>query len=113
MFTIFPTRQEKRMLLIFADSVDNAQLIRQQQILNADVTGLKERDIDVHIYYADKNADRFRIHKIKTKFTVVLIGKDGGEKLRSTQPFTVKKLYATIDAMPMRQQEMKHQPKTE
>jgi len=36
---------------------------------------------------------------------VVLIGKDGGEKLRSAQPITAERLFATIDAMPMRQSE--------
>ena len=38
-------------------------------------------------------------------FTVILIGKDGGEKLRSSDPIPAQKLLDTIDAMPMRQQE--------
>ncbi len=40
-------------------------------------------------------------------FTVVLIGKDGGAKLRSRKPLSMEKLKETIDAMPMRQDEMK------
>lgn len=41
------------------------------------------------------------------EFTVVLVGKDGGEKLRSQLPIPWSKLAETIDSMPMRQDEMK------
>jgi hypothetical protein len=41
------------------------------------------------------------------RFTVVLLGKDGGEKFRSSKPVTIEKLDALIDAMPMRQQEVR------
>lgn len=37
---------------------------------------------------------------------VILIGKDGGAKLRSEKPLSMAKLQETIDAMPMRQDEM-------
>lgn len=36
------------------------------------------------------------------RFTVILIGKDGGEKRRSGEPMSAATLTATIDAMPMR-----------
>ena len=38
-------------------------------------------------------------------FAVVLIGKDGGEKLRSTDPVAAEKLTDLVDTMPMRQRE--------
>jgi len=41
------------------------------------------------------------------EFTVVLVGKDGGEKFRSNLPVTIEELDALIDAMPMRQQEVR------
>jgi hypothetical protein len=42
------------------------------------------------------------------EFTVVLIGKDTGEKLRRVgAPLQPEELFATIDAMPMRQAEMR------
>ena len=47
----------------------------------------------------------FRI--VPHQLTVVLIGKDGGEKFRSNDPVTIEKLDALIDAMPMRQQEVR------
>lgn len=40
-------------------------------------------------------------------FAVVLIGKDGGAKYRSTDPITPDQLFGIIDAMPMRQREMR------
>jgi hypothetical protein len=39
-------------------------------------------------------------------FQVLLIGKDGGVKLRSSGPVSMKDLFGLIDSMPMRQQEM-------
>ncbi|MGI4806175.1 MAG: DUF4174 domain-containing protein [Janthinobacterium lividum] len=40
-----------------------------------------------------------------------MIGKDGGEKLRSNQAVSLEKLYNTIDDMPMRKNEMKQNRK--
>ena len=37
---------------------------------------------------------------------VLLIGKDGGVKLRSTEPVSTDELFALIDSMPMRRREM-------
>jgi len=39
-------------------------------------------------------------------FQVLLIGKDGGVKLRSSGAVSMKDLFGLIDSMPMRQQEM-------
>ncbi|MBW4517481.1 MAG: DUF4174 domain-containing protein [Timaviella obliquedivisa GSE-PSE-MK23-08B] len=41
------------------------------------------------------------------KFTVILVGKDGTEKQRSQTPIDPATIFRTIDAMPMRQQEMR------
>lgn len=46
---------------------------------------------------------RFRIDQ--NDFTVILLGKDGGEKLRSDTPVTMEILTRLIDSMPMRQKE--------
>jgi hypothetical protein len=50
---------------------------------------------------------RRRFHVGASEFEVILLGKDGGEKLRSKVPITLARLNKTIDAMPMRKQEMK------
>ncbi len=43
----------------------------------------------------------------RSTFAVLLIGKDGGVKLRSGRPFALHALFDAIDAMPMRQDEMR------
>jgi hypothetical protein len=40
-------------------------------------------------------------------FRVVLVGKDGTEKRRDAEPVTPRSIFDTIDAMPMRQREMR------
>jgi hypothetical protein len=40
-------------------------------------------------------------------FEVILIGKDGGVKKRKTELMSTDGLFAIVDAMPMRQSEMK------
>jgi len=40
-------------------------------------------------------------------FRVVLVGKDGTEKRRDAEPVTARSIFDTIDAMPMRQREMR------
>lgn len=56
---------------------------------------------------------RKQFHVNDRTFTVILLGKDGAEKFRSHVPVTIEKLDALIDAMPMRQQEVRdgHSPK--
>ena len=41
------------------------------------------------------------------RFTVVLVGKDGGEKFRSHEPAPPQDIFGRIDAMPMRRREMR------
>jgi hypothetical protein len=40
-------------------------------------------------------------------FRVLLVGKDGTEKRRDAAPVSVRSVFDTIDAMPMRQQELR------
>jgi len=89
---------------------------KQRDLLKGHEEELKERDVSV-LWVPDlddfdgvssgKWRDlRRRFHIDDRRFTVVLVGKDGGEKFRSHVPVTIEKLDALIDAMPMRQQEM-------
>ena len=45
------------------------------------------------------------------RFQVILVGKDGGVKLRSDKPVPAAELFGLIDAMPMRQEEMRRKTK--
>jgi hypothetical protein len=42
---------------------------------------------------------------------VILVGKDGGEKLRRTEYITLKDIFSLIDAIPMLQANMKERGK--
>lgn len=98
----------KRLLLIYADTKNNAELVKQQQLLHSDAAGLRNRDLEVKFFTRNENPKAFTDKHLKEPFTVILVGKDGGEKLRTHEVLSLQKLYGTIDAMPMRQQEMKH-----
>ena len=41
------------------------------------------------------------------QFTVILVGKDGGEKYRAERVVDPDELFALIDMMPMRRREMR------
>lgn len=45
--------------------------------------------------------------KTDAGFEVILLGLDGGVKLRQNELLQLEKLYGTIDVMPMRRQEIK------
>jgi len=105
-------RWKMRPLLVFATAGD-PRLSDQRGILAAERGAVAERDlkiieiVDTEVHgTADTAATlRDRYEVAADSFMVVLIGKDGGEKLRSAQPITAERLFATIDAMPMRQSE--------
>ena len=113
---------KNRVLLIFSPSQQMAEYREQLDRLRADATGMQERDLVTYRIFPeglitserdvlDHNdlSDQWRSQYgvDPETFVVILVGKDGGEKLRSTEVIRLEKLYATIDAMPMRRQEMR------
>ena len=114
-------RWQNRLLLVFAPEEDDPRLARQIAISREHGDGLAERDlllmevvgrkamrIEGHAGSAtDAQALRDRHDVASDEFAVILIGKDGGMKRREPRPFEAEDLFATIDAMPMRQREMR------
>ena len=94
-----------RMVLVFGN---NSTLVKEQfSALQKDSSGLAERDLIVkQVKPGDKLYQTYDII-IDESFTVILIGKDGGEKYRSASLLTASRLFAMVDAMPMRQAEMR------
>ncbi|MBD2714731.1 DUF4174 domain-containing protein [Microvirga sp. STR05] len=107
------SKWQKRVLLLCAPALDDANLRRQQQLLEPVRAGLDSRDLVVRevnlsqLSTADKQYLTQRLGVAAGGFMAVLIGKDGGVKRRETRPLPPAKLFSTIDAMPMRQQEMR------
>lgn len=91
---------------------------RQRDLLQAHEAELKERDVVVMFVPVADDGDqpsdrhlrelRREFQVADAEFTVVLVGKDGGEKFRSHAPVTIEKFNDVIDAMPMRRQEVRN-----
>ncbi|MFD1343477.1 DUF4174 domain-containing protein [Litorisediminicola beolgyonensis] len=98
---------ENRPVVIFAPSRAHPGYGKQRKILEEVRDGLIDRDIvvlsDTDPAQEGALRDRYGAHE----FEVLLIGKDGAIKLRRTEPVSAQELFETIDAMPMRQREMK------
>lgn len=109
-----------RPLLIFAESETNQALSEQRRIVATSRAGLAERDVVVIWVIGNKASSelgpaplmsaadlRSRYGVDVNAFRSVLVGKDGGVKLSSSEPLGTTRLFATIDAMPMRRDEMR------
>jgi hypothetical protein len=107
--TVAQMKWERRVLIVSAVNAGDAELAEQRRILAAWKTNAAARDLtivevvgDTVRGVGDSAAALRRRYHLPTAFTAILIGKDGGEKLRSAKPFPAAALEATIDAMPMR-----------
>jgi hypothetical protein len=109
-----------RPLVVFADNEALAPLAEQRRMVSDGRSRLAERNVVVIWVVGDKvsaefgphpgasaKALRARFGTSTSPFRAVLVGKDGGTKLNSASPLSASALYATIDAMPMRQNEMR------
>ena len=125
--TVRAMRNCYRPLLVFAPALDTPQLLAQFDALKDHAADLKSRAVlyvpivpEGHnqpipgnriptgrLSEDDLAATRHRFQVAPEDFLVVLIGKDGGEKLNSRTPVTIEQLKKLIDSMPMRQDEMK------
>ena len=92
---------KNRVLLLFAPSETDAVLKEQTALIEAHATGFQDRDLIVFVVPAHAPWWE-RFHADAGRFTVVLIGKDGGEKLRQTSLLQPEKLFQVVDSMPMR-----------
>ena len=113
-------RWKNRVLVLFSPSESDASFQLQKQGLASSAEGVVDRDLVIleimeqgqsrtgNQLLSEKSvqAIRKRFEVQAGTFQVLLIGKDGGVKLRSTEPVSTKDLFGLIDSMPMRQQEM-------
>jgi hypothetical protein len=109
-----------RLLLIFAPSASDEDHKEQIRLLEGSETGSEDRDLILATIFEDGAGEledgaismeeasglRETFGIPKDRFTVVLVGKDGGEKFRSYIPVSLRDIFDRIDAMPMRRREM-------
>ncbi len=120
-FNLSDRRWQHRIVLIFAPSELEPAYQQQMQQWKAHSEGIRERDLELVevLEVGESRVDGQPISRLSAvslrqqfgvtpeEFAVVLVGKDGTEKQREQAPVDPTVLFRTIDAMPMRQQEMR------
>ncbi len=127
--TLRAMRDCYRALLVFGPALNNPQMVGQLNQLKAGIGDMKSRAllyvpivpeghnqpiVGTKVPTARLSEDELAAmrHRFKVEpgdFLVILIGKDGEEKLNSATPVTMDRLKRLIDSMPMRKSEMRQQ----
>lgn len=117
-------RWERRPLLLFAPTNSDPRLVETLSRIDADRCDVLDRDMVVGVVVGEGTStldgqviDTQQTQQLMsrygvgdTNFTVVLIGKDGGEKWRIDDVPSLRTVFAVIDGMPMRSREMAADP---
>lgn len=113
---------KSRPVIVFAPDRTEGPAAEQLKRLQAARATLKARDMPVFVVTrmgvtalsGGRAAATIRAEDLRKTygvgdddFAVVLVGKDGAEKLRSTDPVTAEKLTELVDTMPMRRRKMR------
>lgn len=104
-------RWKKRPVLVFADSAEDPAFIAQMEFLHAREEELTARDIIVLTDTDPAARSPLRLSMRPRGFMLVLVGKDGGNKLRKPFPWDVREIIRSIDKMPMRKREIQENKK--
>lgn len=101
---------QNRLVLLFTPDIEHLDHKSQQALVRDAKEEFRERDLVVLSFEKGDDSGkelRNRYNIDEDKFTFILIGKDGSEKLRKYKPVKNKLLFDLIDSMPMRIGEMK------
>ena len=115
---------ERRPLLLFAPTESDPRLVETMRRIEASRCDFAERDMVLGRILAEGTStldgrvlDSNQAQRLVSKFgistdslIVVLIGKDGGEKLRVADVPDLQAIYDVIDGMPMRARETSANP---
>ena len=95
-----------RPIVVFADSPLDPAFQTQMDNFAAEISDVVERDIVLITDTDPDGGSELRTALRPRGFQLVLIGKDGGVKLRKPFPWDMREISRTIDKMPMRQREI-------
>ncbi|MFM9033529.1 MAG: DUF4174 domain-containing protein [Mycobacterium sp.] len=115
---------ESRPLLVFAPTGDDPRLVETVRRIEATRCDFADRDMVLGLIVTDGTGtlggqviDAGQAQRLASEFgvgansfSVLLIGKDGGEKLRVDDVPDLRAVYTVIDGMPMRGREMSADP---
>jgi hypothetical protein len=108
MTSVAPALSPRRLVVVVGQP-DDPRVHAEMAMLSCAKGALDERDVVVQSL-SPEAARRDRPNLAvgpTTAFEVLLVGKDGGVKLRRLHPVDPAEIAALIDTMPMRQQEMR------
>lgn len=97
-------RWQARPVLVLGDPDRSAT---QLALLEAEAAGLSDRQMPVLTGTLDEARGLLPRLDTPEGFAVVLIGKDGGVKRTYDRPVDPSELFAVVDSMPMRRDEMR------
>ena len=104
----------KNRILILSDTdLERSSSKRAFDVVNSQLNSWQERDVVVLFLFngnlTTTSEERINYKReFPEKFNgYILIGKDGGIKLKETYPLIPKKVFDLIDSMPMRKAEMR------
>jgi hypothetical protein len=96
----------KRPVVVFADSPNDPNFIRQMDLLSRAYPDLEERDV-ILVTDTDPAAKSEWRQKLRPRgFSLVIMDKDLRPVIRKPNPWTVREITAAIDKLPLRRQEM-------
>ena len=112
---------KNRLLVIFSPSDSYKDYADKKQDLLKQKAEVEDRDLVIFTIFAEGESHidespvgdaaaeslRKRFDIKSGQFAVILIGKDGGEKLREESYKPLEEIFSLIDSMPMRQAEMR------
>jgi hypothetical protein len=115
---------QRRPLLLFAPNDSDPRLVETIRRIEASRCDFTDRDMVLGRIVAEGTStldgdvvDTGQAQRLQSQFgigtnsfSVVLVGKDGGEKLRVNSVPDLQTIYALIDGMPMRGREMSTDP---
>jgi Domain of unknown function (DUF4174) len=96
-----------RPVIVFADTPADPRLQQQIDLLTEGEAVMRDRDVIV-LTDTDPAAKSPLRQKLRPRgFQLVLVGKDGGVKLRKPFPWSARELSRSIDKFPMREREIR------
>ncbi len=97
-----------RRLVVVVGRAEDPRVSEELTLLAQSKPALDERDVVVQSISPEAaRRDRKELGvEAGTTFEVLLVGKDGGVKLRRQKPVAVAEISGLIDTMPMRREEM-------
>jgi hypothetical protein len=119
-------RWKNRLLLVFSPTESDPGFAAFDPNVSRELAAVKDRDLIVFRVF-EKGPSRVDEHPLSSedaqnlrrrfevgpgRFTVILIGKDGGVKMVREHRAELQEIFDLIDSMPMRQREMREKGKT-